>query len=150
MVHDEECKVATDAFDPHTEPRPHAGVLFEAGAIQTRRRLYSDTVIARRTADARKRQQRVESDHRISDCADSLPIPRPPRSRRAGFLLTRKSSVLGIRIPPLPFVVPDHRGEIEPDNNVPRTMHLGLGFAGKRLERKRGNGERQTDDQTGD
>jgi hypothetical protein len=52
LVHDEECKVATYAFDPHTEPRPHAGVLFEAGAIQTRRRLYSDTVIARRTADA--------------------------------------------------------------------------------------------------
>jgi hypothetical protein len=61
LVHDEECKVATDALEPHTEPRPHAGVLFEAGAIQTRRRLYSDTVIARRTADARKRQQRVDS-----------------------------------------------------------------------------------------
>jgi hypothetical protein len=31
LVHDEECKVATDALDPHIEPRPHAGVLFEAG-----------------------------------------------------------------------------------------------------------------------
>jgi hypothetical protein len=58
LVHDEERKVATDELDPRIEPRPHAGVLFEAGAIQTRRRLYSGTVTARRTADARKRQQR--------------------------------------------------------------------------------------------
>jgi hypothetical protein len=37
LVHDEECKLATDALDPQIEPRPHAGVLFEAGAIQNRR-----------------------------------------------------------------------------------------------------------------
>lgn len=30
MVHDEEYKVAAGALDPYTEPRPHAGVLFEA------------------------------------------------------------------------------------------------------------------------
>jgi hypothetical protein len=55
------------ALDPQIEPRPHAGVLFEAGAIQTRRRLYSDTVTARRAAGARKRQQRFESRPLLTD-----------------------------------------------------------------------------------
>jgi hypothetical protein len=77
------------------------------------------------------------------------PIPGPPRPSRTGFLLTRISAALGIRIPPLPLVMPDHRWEIQPDDSVLRTMLLGLGFVSKRLERKRGNDQREADDETG-
>jgi hypothetical protein len=75
----------------------------------------------------------------------SLPIPRPPRSGRAGFFLARVCSVDGIRIPPLALVVPDHRREIQPNNDILGTMLLSLGFVSKGLERKRRNGERHAD-----
>ena len=68
-----------------------------------------------------------------------LPIPRPPRPSRAGFFLARKRAVNGIRIPPLPLVVPNHRREIQPDDSILRTMLLRLGFISERLKRERRN-----------
>jgi hypothetical protein len=50
-----------------------------------------------------------------------------------------------IRIPPLAFVMPDHRGEIQPNNDILRAMLLRFGFVGKRLERERGHSQRQTE-----
>jgi hypothetical protein len=72
----------------------------------------------------------------------SLPIPRRPRATRAGFLLARIGPVDGIRIPPLPLVMPDHRWEIQPNNDILRTMLLRFGFIIKCLERERWDGHR--------
>lgn len=79
--------------------------------------------------------------------ADSLPIPRPPRPRCAGFLLACKSTMFGIRVPPLPFVVPDHRRKIEPDDNILGAMLLGFSLVLKRLQTERRHRQRETDDQ---
>ena len=96
MVHDEECKVATDALDPHIEPRPHAGVLFEAGAIQTRRRLYSDTVTARRAADARKRQQRAHGGRPIVPATTRVSLPGFPSSLLGPHCRMRCEAAAGV------------------------------------------------------
>jgi hypothetical protein len=83
----------------------------------------------------------------VVQAVSSLPIPRPPRPRRTGFLLARVGTMLGTCVPPLPLVVPNHRRKIQPNDDILRTMLLRLGFVGECLERKRGNRQRQTGDQ---
>jgi hypothetical protein len=82
-----------------------------------------------------------------SVCGRSAHAPHPcPVARHH---LARVSSMDSIRIPSLTLVVPDHRGEIEPDDDVLRTMLLGFGFVGKCFERERGYRQRQADNQAG-
>jgi hypothetical protein len=84
--------------------------------------------------------------HLFSQPRCSLPIPCPTRPCCVGFLLARKSTVFGIRVPSLTLVMPDHRRKIEPDDNVLRTMLLGFRFLGEGLEAERWHRQRDTHD----
>jgi hypothetical protein len=75
LVHDEEYKVATDALDPYTEPRPHAGVL---------RTLMTLKLIPRNMASRTRA---------VSKSATVLRNARPLSSRRTA-LLQRRSAAL--------------------------------------------------------
>jgi len=56
--------------------------------------------------------------------------------------------MLGPGVPSLTFVMPDHRRQVEPDDDILGTVLLCLGFFGKCVERECGRGNRQGYNQT--
>ena len=74
-----------------------------------------------------------------------LPIACSSRAACGRFLLAHKRTVLCTCIPSLALVVPNHRRKIQPNDDVGRTVLVGLGLAGELLQRE--GWERQRDSQ---
>jgi hypothetical protein len=74
--------------------------------------------------------ERIEEAHHAL-----LAVPRIPRTIRRSFLLASKRAVLSARVPSLASVMPDHRRQVQPDDDVFGTVLLCFSLIRESLKR---------------